>query len=155
METSGRNDRNVQATRARWRHDAGMSNVRRRLNPHVTRELAAALRARRAGDVPAAWTSLERAHVLSQPSALLHTRVHVAMMVLAVRTRDLRELAGQLVRLAVAAIGSLLGRYPRGNTGRARVPINEAMVIPTDLAVLLQAATDSRPPAQEGERATG
>lgn len=132
-----------------------MSNVRRRLKPHVIRELAAASRARRAGDAAAAWTALDRAHILSQPSALLHTRVHVAMLVLAVRTRDLRELAGQLIRLAVAGIGSLLGRYPRGNTGRARVAINEPMPIPPDLATLLQAATDSRPPARAGERATG
>lgn len=108
------------------------------LRPHVERELGAGRDARRRGDVTAAWLALERAHILSQPAAWLHTRVHLAMLVLAVRTRDVRELAGQMARLAVAGVGSWLRRYPAGNTGRARVPINQPMPIPADLAALLR-----------------
>ena len=114
-----------------------MSTRRARLRPFVHRELALAGVHRRARDLPAAWRSLERAHILSQPSAWLHTRVHVAMLVLAVRTTDAREIAGQLARLSVAALGSLLGRYPLGNTGRARVPITAPMPVPDDLARVL------------------
>ncbi|MFR9751446.1 DUF3703 domain-containing protein [Nocardia sp. 004] len=83
------------------------------------------------------WAHLERAHILSQPDPWLHTRNHVAMFVFAVRQRDRREAFGQVVRIIVAAPGSLSGRYPTGNTGRARVGILQSMPIPDDLAVLL------------------
>lgn len=126
------------------------------LRPYVTAELAAATSASRRGDVAEGWRDLERAHVLSQPSAWLHTRVHLAMFVLAVRTRDLRELAGQLVRLAFAAIGSALGRYPVGNTGRARVPITKPMPVDAELAAILasveRAALRPRPLSSGPER---
>ncbi|MBP6627820.1 MAG: DUF3703 domain-containing protein [Kofleriaceae bacterium] len=121
-----------------------MRNARRRLRPHVSAELEAAASARRAGDVAEAWRRLERAHILSQPSAWLHTRVHWAMLVLAVRRFDVRELAGQLMRLAVAGVGSAVGRYPRGNTGRARVSISEPMPIADDLAAILASVDRNR-----------
>jgi hypothetical protein len=117
-----------------------MSSIAHRLRPHVGRELAHAADARRRADHAAAWRHLERAHILAQPAAWLHTRVHLAMLVLALRTRDLRELRGQLVRLAVAGVGSLLGRFPVGNTGRARVPLTRPMPIPDDLQRVLAAA---------------
>ena len=132
-----------------------MPSTRRRLRPYVNQELTAAAAARRHGDIAAAWVALERAHILSQPSAWLHTRVHWSMLTLALRTRDARELAGQALRLSVAGLGSLLGRYPRGNTGRARAPINQPMPIPADLAAILTPSTGSRPPRQEEVRARG
>jgi len=100
-------------------------------------ELAAA-RAARAGDDPAAtWRALERAHILSQPWAWPHTVVHWRMLTFAVRQREPGEALGQLVRLIVAAPGSLSGRYPRGNTGRAAMGLTETMPVPDDLAALL------------------
>ncbi len=119
-------------------------SFRRTLRPHVTRELAAARAAWQRGDRAAAWQHLERAHILSQPSAWLHTRVHGSMLVAAVRARDVRELVGQLVRIAVAGIGSAAGRYPLGNTGRARVPLTAPMPVPPDLATRLAEARQSR-----------
>ena len=110
------------------------------LHPLVHRELAASRTARRARDTIGAWRSLERAHVLSQPSAWLHTRVHLAMLALAFRARDSREIVGQVVRLTVAALGSWLGRYPIGNDGRARSPINQPMPIADELRAELAAA---------------
>ncbi|AXK87392.1 DUF3703 domain-containing protein [Nocardia farcinica] len=86
------------------------------------------------------WTHLERAHILSQPDPWLHTGNHVAMFALAVRQRDRREAVGQLVRVLVAAPGSLTGRYPEGNTGRANVGLRRPMPIPADLAELLRPA---------------
>lgn len=65
------------------------------------------------------------------------------MLVAAVRERDLRELLGQLVRISVAGLGSAVGRYPVGNTGRARVPIAAPMPIEDDLAQLLIAAGET------------
>ncbi|GGL19013.1 DUF3703 domain-containing protein [Nocardia jinanensis] len=87
------------------------------------------------------WMPLERAHILSQPDPWLHTRNHAAMLGLAVRQRDRREALGQVVRIIVAAPGSLAGRYPEGNTGRARVGLRQPMPTPPDLAALLRPST--------------
>ncbi|MBF6442743.1 DUF3703 domain-containing protein [Nocardia farcinica] len=100
-------------------------------------EMAAA---KTAADPALRWTHLERAHILSQPDPWLHTGNHVAMFALAVRQRDRREAVGQLVRVLVAAPGSLTGRYPEGNTGRANVGLRRPMPIPADLAELLRPA---------------
>ena len=45
---------------------------------------------------------------------------------------------GQIVRLVVAGPGSLIRRYPVGNTGRARVRATQPMPIREDLAELLR-----------------
>ena len=88
------------------------------------------LRTARSGG--ARWHHLERAHVLSQPWAFEHSRVHVAMLAQALRDRDRVEVQGQVVRLLVAGVGSLTGRYPIGNSGRARVPATKPMPIEDD-----------------------
>ena len=97
--------------------------------------------ARRAGDYRREWRHLERAHILSQPKAVLHIRTHVAMLVAAVRRRDRREVVGQLMRLVLAGPGSLTGRYPVGNTGGADVNALTPMPIPADLVRYLASAT--------------
>ncbi len=93
------------------------------------------------GDTDAAWWALERAHILSQSDLPLHLRVHWAMLGYAVRQRDLPEVAGQTLRLALAPIGSLTGRIPIGNTGRSNVSAFEAMPIPADLRAAIDAET--------------
>lgn len=103
----------------------------------VQAELDDAGRAEAAGNLDGAWRHLERAHILSQPFAGPHVRVHIAMLVLGWRQRDAREIVGQFVRMVVAAPGSWLSRYPRGNTGRARVSMTRPMTIPADLEQLL------------------
>ena len=108
-----------------------MPTAHRRL---YAQEMAAA---RATADPEAAWRHLERAHIVSQPWAWPHTRNHAAMLAFALRQRDRREALGQLLRLAVAAPGSLTGRYPEGNTGRATVGLTQPMPIPTDLAAAL------------------
>ena len=90
-------------------------------------------------DVAEAWSLLEDSHVLSQPWASAHVRIHLAMLRLGWRTRDRREVLGQLARLIVAAPGSWSKRYPVGNTGRARVPAMLSMPIRDDLRELLEA----------------
>jgi hypothetical protein len=89
------------------------------------------------GEIDRAWALLEEAHVLSQPWALPHVRVHVAMLGVAWRTRDRAEVRGQLLRTVVAAPGSVSGRYPEGNTGRSMVPATQPMPVPTELRALL------------------
>lgn len=87
-----------------------------------------------------AWTALERAHILSQPDPWLHTKVHLEMMGFGLWTGDWKEIAGQIVRTAVAAIGTALGRAPAGNTGRASVPLLKVMPVPSDIADKLEQA---------------
>ncbi|GHH74309.1 hypothetical protein GCM10018781_40690 [Kitasatospora indigofera] len=94
-------------------------------------------RARTSTDPAGMWTALERAHILSQPWAWPHTRAHWAMFRLALRHRDRREAVGQVVRLLVAAPGSLTGRAPVGNNGRTAAGLFTPMTVPEDLALLL------------------
>ena len=110
--------------------------IRKRLRLNLTE----AREARMFKDFDRCWTLLEDAHVLSQPWAWLHVRVHGSMFVTAVVQRDVREVRGQLSRIAVASPGSLSGRYPTGNTGRARVPATQSMPIAGELAEVLQRA---------------
>lgn len=88
----------------------------------LTTDLASAREEARSDNRTVAWTLLEEAHVLSQPWAWPHIRVHAAMLTLGWRTHDRREVAGQLLRIVAAGPGSLTGRYPEGNTGRASAP---------------------------------
>ena len=62
------------------------------------------------------------------------------MFVTAILQRDVREVRGQLSRIAVAGPGSLSGRYPTGNTGRARVRATQPMPIAGELAEVLHRA---------------
>jgi hypothetical protein len=86
------------------------------------------------------WTALGRAHIVSQPWAWQHTRVHLRMLVVAVRTLDRSEVVGQLVRLVVAGPGSLAGRYPSGNTGRTTMRLTETAPVPPDLKHLIESS---------------
>jgi len=100
-------------------------------------ERTAARQARADGDPFRELHHLERAHILSQPFAVPHIRTHAAMLGFGIRSRDRRQITGQLVRLLVAGPGSAMRRYPLGNTGGADVSAVEPMDIPTDLQVLL------------------
>jgi Protein of unknown function (DUF3703) len=100
-------------------------------------EMRAARTAHDRTDDRGEWSHLERAHILSQPSAWLHVRTHAAMFATAVRRRDRHEVLGQVFRLLVAGPGSLTGRYPVGNTGGANVSAFEPMPLPEDLRVVL------------------
>jgi hypothetical protein len=110
-----------------------------RLRAAFEAELGAAEARRRAGDLDAAFGHLERAHILGQQYVAPHVRTHVAMLQIGVARRDLREIAGQLVRIPAAAIGSALGVAPGGNTGGANVGFFARMEIPPDLKALLDA----------------
>lgn len=109
-----------------------------RLEPHTRdlyrREMAAAKNASTANQ---RWRHLERAHIVSQPDPWLHTCNHSAMLVTALREWDRREALGQVIRLIVAAPGSISGRYPPGNTGRVAAGLMTPMPIPHDLAAQL------------------
>lgn len=71
---------------------------------------------------------LEKAHLLSQPYALPHLRVHWEMFKLAIRFREIKEVFGQILRLILAMPGSWLGRAPRGNIGSTKMGIFEKKI---------------------------
>lgn len=116
-----------------------------RTPPHINDFITAELAVARNADDP--WTHLERAHIASQRWAWPHTRVHAVMLTTAIRQRDPRETIGQLVRLTVAAPGSLTGRYPAGNTGRSTMALTHTAPIPDELDDLLERATATAPAA--------
>ena len=104
-------------------------------------ELRAATEAEAQQELARAWRHLERAHILSQPYASAHVRVHAKMLAFGWRRQDTREILGQLARIVLAGPGSLLGRAPLGNTGGANVGIFTPMPIPDELRTLLEADT--------------
>lgn len=88
---------------------------------------------RAAGDFAGAWRALERAHILAQPRLVIHLQVHWAMLGFAIAQRDRTEALGQILRLALAPVGKVTGRLPKGNTGRARVSAFAPMAVPAEL----------------------
>ncbi|MCK0097817.1 DUF3703 domain-containing protein [Qipengyuania sp. S6317L1] len=94
--------------------------------------------AENAGKIEDAWASLERAHIVAQGMFAPHLYSHWRMLALATKTADIREVFGQLMRLALAPLGNLTGRLPIGNTGRSDVSAFAHMDIPTDLQAILK-----------------
>lgn len=115
----------------------------RRIRPHVDRELTAGKLAEAAGLDDAAFHHLERAHVLGQASTVQHVRVHVQMLLWALRHRRARELLGQMLRIAGAATKTVFW-VPTGNTGGADVSPVRPMPIPVDLAHVISQAIQAR-----------
>ncbi len=95
---------------------------------------------RRIGDEAAAWQALEWEHILSQPYMGAHLASHWHMFRYAIELGDAREAAGQAMRFLLVPLGSLTGRLPAGNNGRARVSAFEPMPMPNALEALIEAA---------------
>jgi len=117
-----------------------MPSYARSIRPYVDAELAAAKRARVAGDHAAEFHHLERAHVIGQPSTRQHVRVHWRMLAWGLRRGSVREVFGQLVRLTGAATKTAIGLVPTGNTGGSNVSPLQPLPIPADLAAIIARA---------------
>jgi hypothetical protein len=102
-------------------------------NRYIDDEIASADKFAAAGDLAAAFSHLERAHVLGQASTWQHTRVHWRMLKLGLRMRSPREIWGQIIRIVGAATKTPFGIYPKGNTGGSNVWFFKPMPIPDDL----------------------
>lgn len=123
-----------------------MSKFASRIRPHVQAELDAAGSADQAGLLEDAFRHLERAHVLAQPSATEHSRVHFHMLRFALKHRLLGEAIGQVLRLLLAGPLTVLGAIPIGNTGGSAVSGFQPMPVPSDLQQLIDGA-GALPPA--------
>ncbi|HEX8657165.1 MAG TPA: DUF3703 domain-containing protein [Hymenobacter sp.] len=112
-----------------------------RLPAYLRRPYRAELQAARAAtacqDWPTAFAHLERAHILGQRWALPHTHTHLLMLRHGLRTRDGREILGQVPRIVFGFIMSFFGRVPTGNTGGANVSPEQPMPVPADLQAIL------------------
>ena len=117
-----------------------MSSFAQRIQPFVHAELDAARRARARQDACTEFAHLERAHVLSQAATRLHVRVHAEMLLWGIRQRSVREVAGQLLRIAGAATKTWVGLVPHGNTGGANVGAFRRMPIAPELQRLIDDA---------------
>jgi Protein of unknown function (DUF3703) len=117
-----------------------MPRFARRIQPSVQFELDAAASAEARAERALAFRHLERAHVLGQASTALHVRVHWRMLRWALRHRQAQEAAGQIGRLAAAAVMTAIGWLPEGNTGGANVSALRRMPIAPDLQRVIDAA---------------
>jgi hypothetical protein len=114
--------------------------MNKRLANSIESEIQAAAASVAAGDSASAFRHLERAHVLGQSSTYQHTRIHWLMLKHGIRERDVKEIAGQVLRIGGAATKTPLGIYPKGNTGGAGVSPFRPMPIDEDLEAILKAA---------------
>ena len=117
-----------------------MKRMTDEIRDQISANLADARVSRRQGEWGRCWELLEDAHVLSQPWAIPHTQVHAAMLVAGWKARDVVEVRGQVLRLLVGGPASAIGKYPVGNTGRARVSSVQPMPVKSDLATMLEEA---------------
>lgn len=81
---------------------------------------------------------LGRAHIISQRNVLLHLYVHKLMLQYSFSRKDMKEVAGQVLRLIVTVPGHILGKAPHGNIGWATVGLVQTMPLPDDLKEILK-----------------
>ena len=107
---------------------------------YIDKEIAEAGVCYAAGDAAKAFRHLERAHILAQGDTVQHTRVHWLMLKHGLREHDVKEVAGQVLRIGGAVTKTPFGIYPKGNTGGANVSPIKPMPIEADLAAILESA---------------
>ncbi len=112
----------------------------RKIRPYVEAELALARNEQFQHNEADAFAHLENAHVLGQASTRLHVKVHIMMLLWAVKQRNLGEFCGQLFRIIGAATKTVFGLVPHGNTGGANVSPFKAMPIKPKLARVIEKA---------------
>lgn len=108
------------------------------LNPFFEKELRDAATAFTQNNLLQSWQHLERAHILGQPYPYEHSLVHWKMLLFGIKTKNTKEIIGQIPRLLVGGVKSFVGEIPVGNTGGANVPPLQPMEIPSDLLQIIQ-----------------
>ena len=112
----------------------------RNIRPYVEDELALARTEQNYGNKAEAFAHLENAHVLGQASTRLHVKVHVQMLLWAVKQGKIGEVFGQLFRIAGAATKTAFGLVPTGNTGGTNVSPFKVMPVKPELDRILKKA---------------
>ncbi|MGC1203682.1 MAG: DUF3703 domain-containing protein [Flavobacteriaceae bacterium] len=84
-------------------------------------------------DFSTAWYHLERSHIIGQSYPFEHTYSHWLMLRFGLMQKDIKEVFGQLLRLAFGGWKSFINHVPIGNTGGADVPPLKRMPIQNDI----------------------
>ncbi len=108
------------------------------LKPYFEKEISEAANAYIKGHLQQSWRHLERAHILGQPYPFAHSYVHWKMLLFGIKTKNTKEIIGQIPRLLVGGVKSFVGNIPVGNTGGANVPPLQPMEIPEDLISIIK-----------------
>ena len=112
----------------------------RALKPFYKKELSNAAYAFSQGHLQQSWQYLERAHILGQPYPFSHSYVHWEMLKFGIKTKNMKEIIGQIPRLVLGGVKSFVGHIPVGNTGGANVPPMQPMEIPNELKLIIEKA---------------
>lgn len=107
----------------------------------LSNEIATARSFMKTAEHDRAMYHLERAHVLGQRFVWPHVLVHWLMFRVAINRLAPGDAAGQLIRIALGAIGSAVGRLPVGNTGGSNVNMFRPMPIDPELAGIMHDGT--------------
>ncbi|MEP1383369.1 MAG: DUF3703 domain-containing protein [Paraglaciecola sp.] len=116
------------------------TNFTKNIGPYVLDELRLAKQARENTHYSLEFTYLENAHVLGQGSTYWHTKVHILMLIWALRTADTKEFVGQLLRIVGAISKTCLGLVPIGNTGGANISPFKTLPVSEKLASKIKQA---------------
>lgn len=108
------------------------------LKPFFNKEMEAAVAEFANNNLQRSWKHLERGHILGQPYPLEHSLVHWRMLQFGIKTKNAKEIIGQIPRLLVGGVKSFVGKIPVGNTGGANVPPLQPMEIPGDLKNIIE-----------------
>lgn len=104
---------------------------------HFEIEIRTAQAAITTGDFEAAWTALQRAHILGQTDPVAHAIAHWEMLKLAWRQRDTKEMAGQFIPTVLAVpLTFLFGQKRSLRAGKVNID-NSDKSIPEDLLQIL------------------
>ena len=107
------------------------------IKPHVDQEVTLAKKARKHGDVSVEFSHLENAHVFGQASTFLNTKVHILMLLWAVRQLNIKEGLGQVMRIVGAATKAAIGFNPFGNEGGTNVSPFKVLPVTPKLVTIL------------------
>ena len=116
------------------------TNMPSPLKSFFKKELQNARTAFAQSNLQQSWRHLERAHILGQPYPYHHSLVHWKMLLFAIKTKNLRQIIGQIPRLLMGGILSFFGKIPVGNTGGVNVPALQPMEIPEELKQIINQA---------------
>lgn len=111
------------------------------LYPYYKEELEKGNQLLNEGKFQQSWRHLERAHILGQPYPFAHSFVHWKMLLFGIKTKNTKEIIGQIPRLLVGGVKSFVGNIPVGNTGGANVPPLQPMEIPDNLLNIIKTNT--------------
>lgn len=115
------------------------TKISKKLKPYLKIELDKYQHHFAQGNLSLAWSHLERAHIIAQKYPYEHTYVHFKMLLFGFRTKNFKEIIGQIPRLIFGGIKSFVGTAPIGNPGGANVPPLKKFPIAEDLRHIIYA----------------